>query len=387
MSGLFDWIDDELGLLKEQGLHRALRQVAGAPAPEMRAEGRQVIQFASNNYLGLSTHPRVIKAAQDALARFGSGAGASRLINGSQAVTHELEAELARHKGAEAALVFATGSMANLGLLQALAGEGDLIVLDKLDHASLYDGARLSGAEVSRFPHADLGRLGSILQGWTGSGRKFVAVEAVYSMEGDIVDLPALLELCGRQGAALLVDEAHSTGVLGGTGRGILEHYGVKGWPAGLILAGTLSKALASLGGYVAGPRKLIDYLVNRSRPFIFATALPASCSAAALEALRVLEEEPEHLRRLWSNRRQLATGLTGQGWSIGPSQSPILPLLIGSAGGALQLQARLWDAGYFAPAIRPPTVPAGACRLRLSVGAAHQPEQIAAFLQALGAP
>lgn len=377
----------ELAQANDAGLLRRLRVCSGASTPELVLDGRQLVQFASNNYLGLSTHPRVIGAAKAALDLYGSGAGASRLLGGTQAIHAQLEAELALTKGAEAALVYATGSMANLGLLSTLAGEQDLLLLDKSVHATLYDGAKLSGALIQRFPHQDLDRLKALLhkaREANPKGRIILAVDAVYSMEGDLAPLPDLLALCEQVDALLVVDEAHSTGVLGAHGRGILEHYGLA-WHPQLILTGTLSKALASLGGFVAGPRVLIDYLINRSRSFIFATGLPASAAAAALEALQVLKQEPQHLAKLRANRAALAEGLAGLGWDLGASMSPILPLMVGGAPEAVALQERLWQAGFYAPAVRPPTVAANACRLRVSVSAAHQSDQIARFLHALG--
>jgi glycine C-acetyltransferase/8-amino-7-oxononanoate synthase len=383
-----DYLEDIEAELREleagAGLRR-LRVCAGASRPELELDGRRVVQFASNNYLGLSTHGAVVRASQEAAARYGTGAGASRLLSGTQSPHAELEAALARFKGMPSALVFATGSMANLGLLSTLAAEGDLILLDKADHATLYDGARLSSAEVQRFPHQDLGRLEQLLgEARTKDPKRriLVAVEAVYSMDGDLAPLPELLRLTAAHGALLVLDEAHSTGVLGATGRGLLEHFGLEA-PGHLILTGTLSKALASLGGFVAGPEAVIRLLLNRSRSFIFATALPASAAAAALQALQEVEGP---LKVLWAARERLAQGLQAQGWSIGASQSPIFPVVLGSAEAALAQQQRLWDAGYYAPAIRPPTVPAGACRLRLSVTAEHSAGQIDGFLAALGA-
>jgi 8-amino-7-oxononanoate synthase len=383
------WIEElehELEETQAQGLRRSLR-VSGPPdGPRIHLYGREQIQFASNNYLGLSTHHKVVAAAKKALDEYGTGAGASRLVGGGSLNIHaELEWELARFKGMSAALVFATGSMANLGLLSALAGAEDLVILDKACHATLYDGARLSGATVLRFPHQDVERLDALLaEKSRGVRRVIVVVEGVYSMDGDVAPLPALLDVTARYKALLVVDEAHSTGVLGAGGHGILEHYGLSA-PAHLILSGTLSKALASLGGYVAGPKVLIDTLVNHSRAFIYATALPASCAAAALEALRVLESEVSHLQRLRANREALASGLRVLGWDAGPSQSPILPILVGSAKAAVELEHRLLQAGFYVPAMRPPTVPAGACRLRLSVCSYHTMEQIVAFLAVLG--
>ena len=384
MTAWQDDIEAELEELRAQGLNRRLRVCASASRPEVELDGKRVVQFASNNYLGLTTHPAVVRASQAAAERFGTGAGASRLVSGTQSPHHDLELALARFKSMPAALVFATGSMANQGLLSTLGREGDLILLDKADHATLYDGARLSGAEIQRFPHQDLGRLAQLLAAARAGApqrRIIVAVEAVYSMDGDIAPLPELCRLAREHTAILVVDEAHSTGVLGASGRGILEHFKLSA-PPELILTGTLSKALASLGGFVAGPQALVDLLINRSRSFIFATALPAPDAAAALQAL---QEVAVPLAALREARSRLADGLKALGWDCGASQTPILPVLVGSAEAALALQARLWEAGYYAPAMRPPTVPAGACRLRLTVTAAHSAAHIDAFLHALG--
>jgi 8-amino-7-oxononanoate synthase len=384
MSGPFGWVQESLDQLDSEGLRRGLRVAEGASLPEMRLDGRDVVQFSSNNYLGLATHPRVLAAAGEALAKYGAGSGASRLISGTQSPHRELERVLAAFKGAESALGYATGSMANTGLLPALVGEGDLIILDKAVHATLYDGARLSGAKIKRFPHQDLKRLATLLEESKGSRRVAVVVEAVYSMDGDLVPLSGLLAMAKKSGTMVVMDEAHSTGVLGKGGRGILEHFS-QSWHPNLVVSGTLSKALGSLGGFVAGPKILMDWLLNSSRSFIFATALPASCAAAALEALKVIEAEPQRLQRLRDNRRMLAEGLQGAGWDIGASMSPILPVLAGPAWRAVEMQERLWQAGYYAPAIRPPTVPAGSCRLRVSVSSEHSPSHIEGFLAALG--
>ena len=377
----------ELDRDEAQGLRRRLRTLEGPSRPEAVIDGRPVVQFASNNYLGLAMHPRVVAAAQAAAARWGTGSGASPLVAGHQGVHAQLEGALAQAKGAEAALVFATGSLANLGAMAVLPGEDGQVFLDKLDHATLYDGAKLSGAAVARFPHQDLGRLEALLAQARAAGghRLVVAVDAVYSMDGDIAPLPRLLELAQAHDAILVVDEAHSTGVLGARGHGILEHFGIQGWPAPLVLTGTLSKALGSLGGYVAGPRVVIETLLNRSRAYIYATALGAPAAAAALEALQVMEDEPQHLRRLWDATHEVAGRLAALGWSTAPSVTPILPLRVGAADQAMALQRRLWEAGYLVPAIRPPTVPANACRLRLSLSAEHEPRHWDGLLRCLG--
>ena len=385
------WLDQlQTGLdqAAAEGLQRRLRTLEGPSRPDGVLDGKPLTQFASNNYLGLASHPRVVAAAQAAAARWGAGSGASPLIAGHQAVHRQLEEALASHKGAEAALVYAAGSLANLGCLSVLPGEDGQVLLDKLVHATLYDGARLSGAAITRFPHQDLGRLKALLGQARAAGahRVVVAVDAVYSMDGDIAPLPQLLALAAAHDAILVVDEAHSTGVLGAHGRGLLEHFGILGWPECLVLTGTLSKALGSQGGFVAGPRAVIDTLVNRSRSYIYATALAAPAAAAALESLAVIEQEPQHLARLWANTRAVAAGLAALGWSTAPSQTPILPVTVGPAAQALALQQRLLDAGSFVPAIRPPTVPANACRLRLSLTAEHQSRHWEGLLKALGA-
>ena len=384
VSGAFEWLNAGLEAIESEGMSRSLKVSLSASLPEIILDGRQVLQFSSNNYLGLATHPRVLAAAERALREFGAGSGASRLVSGTQAPHADLEAAIAELKGAEAALVFATGSMANQGLISSLAGPGDLVILDKGVHATLYDGARLSGAEIKRFPHQSLEHLAYLLEE-AGKGRKvLIAVESVYSMDGDIAPLPALLELAEKHGAMLVADEAHSTGVLGRRGAGILEHFGLA-WHPNLALSGTLSKALGSLGGFVAGPKPLIQWLVNKSRSFIFATALPAASAAAALESLKVLREEPERLQRLWKNRESLAAGLEARGWNLGQSASPILPLIVGKAEAASSLQSSLWEQGIYVPAIRPPTVPAASCRLRASLTSEHSAAHIERLLNAMG--
>jgi 8-amino-7-oxononanoate synthase len=379
-------MEADLDAAQAAGLLRVRRIAGGASRPEMDLDGRRVVQFASNNYLGLASHPRVCGAAKSALDAWGAGAGASRLVGGGTLAVHaELEQALAAFKGVPAALVFATGSMANTGLLATLASDKDLVLLDKACHATLYDGARQSGAALRRFAHQDLARLDAELKrSATGHRRRIVVVEAVYSMDGDVAPLPALLEMAARHQALLVVDEAHSTGVLGPGGRGILEHFSLAPQPH-LVLTGTLSKSLGSLGGFVAGPAALIETLVNRCRSFIYATALPGPCAAAALEALRIITQEPVHLARLRSRREALASGLQSLGWDCGPSQSPILPILTGGPAETLALEQKLWRAGYYVPAMRPPTVPAGACRLRLSVNAEHSDAHIEGVLKALG--
>jgi len=381
---LLDPLRHELENLERHGLLRRLRRVEGASTPELCLDGKQVLQFSSNNYLGLATHPRVTEAAALAAREHGAGSGASRLISGNFSLHERLEEGLAAFKGAPAALVYATGSMANLGLLSALAGRGDRIYLDALAHATLFDGARLSGAEVLTFPHNDAATLALLLEADSGQrGRKLVAVDGVFSMDGDLAPLPELDALCRRHGAFLVVDEAHASGVLGAEGRGSLEHFGLTAHE-GLIQVGTLSKAFGSLGGFVACEEPLRRYLITRSRSFVYATALPPSCAAAALEALKVMQQEPGRRERLWALRDRLAQGLHRLGFDTFGSQTPILPVRMGKVEAALACQNSLWDQGIFCPAIRPPTVPRDASRLRLSLTADHTEEQVDRLLSAL---
>jgi 8-amino-7-oxononanoate synthase len=381
---LLDPIRRELESLERHGLLRRLRRVGGASTPELDLDGRRVLQFSSNNYLGLATHPRVKEAAAQAARALGAGSGASRLISGNFSLHERLEEALASFKGAPSALVYATGSMANMGLLSALAGRGDRIYLDALCHATLFDGARLSGALVRTFPHSGVAGLQALLEADAGlPGRKLVAVDGVFSMDGDLAPLPELDALCRCHGAFLVVDEAHASGVLGAQGRGSLEHFGMAPHE-GLIQVGTLSKAFGSLGGFVACEEPLRRYLITRSRSFVYATALPPACAAAALEALAVMREEPWRRERLWALRARLAQGLARLGFDCFGSQTPILPLRLGKVDAALACQERLWEQGIFCPAIRPPTVPKAASRLRLSLTADHTEEQVDRLLAAL---
>jgi 8-amino-7-oxononanoate synthase len=300
-------------------------------------------------------------------------------------VLHErLEEVLCALKGAEATLVYATGSMANIGAITALIGKRDTVYKDALVHATIHDGARLSGAEQRVFAHNDMSGLEALLEADRGrGGRRLVAVDGVYSMDGDTARLPQLRELCMTYGAMLLVDDAHGTGVLGAGGQGTLAHYGLLPWD-GLVLVGTLSKALGSLGGFVSGPRVLRDYLTNKSRSFIFATGLAPPCVGAALEALRIVRDEPERRQNLWALRERLQAGLTALGVDTFGSETPIVPVRGGRPDNVLRLQAALWNLGVYAPAIRPPSVPRDACRIRLTVTAAHTAEQVDHVLNAL---
>jgi len=373
--------EDRLRELEGQHLLRRLRLVESEPGPVATIEGRPVIVMASNNYLGLATHPLLKQAAIAATARFGVGAGASRLVSGTLPPHQDLEAALARFKATEASLVFGSGYLANVGLIPSLIGAGGLILADRLCHASLIDGCRLSGATLRVFRHRDLAQLDTLLARGSPRRETLIVTDGVFSMDGDLAPLPELVALAERYGARLVVDDAHGTGVMGLHGRGTLEHFGVESRIP--FHMGTLGKALGTSGAYVAGPHSLIRYLVNTARSFIYTTAPPPGTAAASMAALEVLQAEPERRARLWNNRNHFHAGLKALGFRLADSQSPIIPVLIGEPQQTLTLAERLLERGVYAPAIRPPTVPAGTSRIRTTVTSEHTREQLDAVLAA----
>ncbi len=373
-----------LDALARRSLLRRLRTFDSAPGAEVDLEGRRILLFSSNNYLDLAAHPRVTEAAVNAIRRYGVGAGASRLVSGSLRPHRELEERLAAFKRVEAALVFSTGYQANLGLIPTLAEDRDVVYADRLCHASLIDACRLCEASLRVYRHRDCAHLARLLQRGHPPRPALVVTDGVFSMDGDLAPLPELSRAAQQAGAALVVDDAHGTGVMGPGGRGTVEHFGMEGAP--LVQMGTLSKALGGMGGFVAGSRDLIAYLVNRARPFLYTTALPPAMAAAAIAALDVIEAEPERRARLWSLRDRLHGGARQIGFDTLDSRSPIIPLLVGDAEAALDLSERLLAQGVYAPAIRPPTVPDGTSRIRMSVTAGHTPEQIDHVLDVLRA-
>lgn len=399
MSDSFEALKEELAQLEGQGLRRTCRGVEAVEGGRIRIDGQWKIHLASNNYLGLTLHPRVIAAAREALERFGAGAGSARLIGGTFPPHEALEEELAQFKQAEAAVVFPAGYMTSLGVVAALVGPEDLVIGDRFNHASLIDAARLSGAVLRVYPHKNVERLEEALrQRRTRYRRVLVVTEGLFSMDGDVPPLREIAEVARRYEAWLLVDDAHATGVLGPTGRGSLEQFGL---PTGdLLQMGTLSKALGSAGGFLAGPRVVIETLIHRARPFLYTTALPPSCAAAAHAALRVLQEEPVWRQRLWENTRRWIAGLKRVEVELLSEESPLVPVRVsatnrgGSAkicgGGSsnnrevVALARALFEAGLFAPAIRPPTVPEGTARIRTSVTALHAPEDLETALEAM---
>ncbi len=357
------------------GLYPYFKAISRSEDTVVVIEGKERIMMGSNNYLGLTHHPEVLGAARSALERYGSGCTGSRFLNGTLDLHEQLETELAEFLGKEACLVFSTGYQANLGVISGLVGRGDVVFLDKLDHASIVDGAKMSHGETTRFNHGDLAGLERKLQRVPEGTGTMLIVDGVYSMEGDVADLPALLRITQKYGAALAVDDAHSIGVLGGSGAGTAEHHGVTAEVD--LIVGTFSKSLASIGGYVAGDEYVIHYLKHHCRPLIFTAALPASNTAGVLAALEILRSEPERRECLWNNTRRLQEGLRKLGYDIGHTVTPIIPVLIGPLEKTFVFWRKLFDAGVFTNPVVPPAVPPSQCRLRASLMATHTAEQI----------
>jgi len=388
-----DFIRETLRDLKARGLYRSLTAVGPSPAvasgeggsaagPRVRLGGRELLQFASNNYLGLANDPRVKEALRRGVEKWGWGAGASRLLAGHTEAHEALEADLASLLGTEAALVFPTGYQTNLGALGSLVGRGDVVLCDRENHASLYDAVKLSGARLVRYRHADAADAARAFEKHRGaSGRRLLASDTVFSMDGRLAPLRELGEIAEREGAMLVLDEAHALGILGPGGAGLAETT-----PGVVFTAavGTLSKALGGVGGFVAASREVCDLIVNRGRSFIYTTALPAAACEAARAALAIVRAEPERRRRLLDLAGRLRRALHEKGFDTGASETQIVPILVGSPERALALAAALLERGIFCPAIRPPTVPAGTSRLRISLTAEHTEEDVARLVAAL---
>jgi len=371
----------ELDAIRAAGLHRTLRRVDSIQAPQIEVDGRRVLQFASNNYLDLASHPRLIAASQEAAHYFGTSASSSALLAGHMGVHADLEEAIAHFKGSEAALVLGSGYLANQALLTALVGAGDAIFSDALNHASIVDGCRLSRASVYIYPHGDVTALARLLE-TTDCDRRLIVTDGLFSMDGDIAPLDRICDLADRHGAIVAVDDAHATGVLGDGGRGTLSHFGIDGSRA--ITMGTLGKALGSYGAFVAGPRAVIELLINRGRSFIYSTALPPPVVVAARLAIQMVEDDPGRLQRLRERIAYLRTGLEGLGIPLPRDPTPIIPIVVGTAAAATELSAALLDDHVWIPAIRPPTVPDGASRLRLSLTAGHSEGQLDYLLACL---
>ena len=387
MAGEFqNELKRELFGLDTAGLRRTLRIVSGPQQTRIQLDGSDLLHFSSNDYLGLANHPRLKTSAIAAIEQHGAGAGAARLVSGSQSPSHQLEAALAAFKNAEATLTFSSGYTAAIGVLPALARAGDMVVIDKLVHASLVDAAKLSGAKLRVFRHNDLTHLDEILKQSTGESRRvWIVAESVYSMDGDLAPLLNLVDLKDAHGANLLLDEAHATGLYGKGRRGLAEEFGVADRVE--LQMGTLGKALGAAGGFVCGSADLIELLRHRARSFMFSTAPVPAQTAAALAGLKIVqsEEGEERRTRLWQRVDEMKNGLIARGWKLPAVRSAMVPLMVGGEREAVALSERLLEANVFVPAIRYPTVAKGAARLRLTLSADHTPVDIEELLEALG--
>ncbi|HET7753965.1 MAG TPA: 8-amino-7-oxononanoate synthase [Anaeromyxobacteraceae bacterium] len=376
-----DWLGAALEALDAQGLRRGLETIAPAQGPIVEVDGRPLVNLCSNDYLALASDPRVVRGAVEAAEREGAGSGASRLVSGDLPLHQQLERRLAALKHAPSALLFSSGYHANCGVIPALADREDAIFADRLNHASIIDGCRLSLAKTVRYPHCDANALERLLRD-SRARRKLVVTDTVFSMDGDAAPLRDIVALCERHGAMLYVDEAHATGVLGPQGGGLCEELGISSRVDAIM--GTLGKALGSFGAYVAGSDSLREWLVSRARTFIFTTALPPSTCGAALAALDVVATEPQRREHLADLCARMKGGLAGLGWPLPDVVAPIFPIVLGDERVALDASRRLRERGFFVRAIRPPTVPPGTSRLRVTLTAGHTEDQVDAFLGAL---
>jgi len=372
---------EELDQLRQQGLYRPLRVLGSAQDTEVVVDGKHVLNLSSNNYLGLTTHPRLKTAMIEATEQWGAGSGAVRTIAGTMTIHEELERRLAQFKHTEASLVFQSGFTANLGVLQSLVREGDVIISDELNHASIIDGIRLSKAERSIFKHRDMDDLERHLEKHRDKRVKLVVTDGVFSMDGDIAPLPAIVERAEKFGALVMVDDAHASGVLGENGRGSVNHFGLDGRVD--LQMGTLSKAIGVLGGYVAGAQPVRDFLIHRARPFLFSTSHPPGVAAACIAAIDVLIAEPERIDRLWKNTARFKEGLRRLGFDTGASETPITPVIVGKGAVAMEFSDRLFKLGVFAQGIGFPTVPEGRARIRTIVTSVHTDGQLDRALEA----
>ena len=379
--GALDYLKEQLAELEAQRLALHPRTLEGPTGARARFDGREVVNLASNNYLGLANHPRMNAAAARAASELGAGTGAVRTIAGTMALHRELERRFAAFKHAESALMFQSGFTANAGTVQAILTPEDVIVSDRLNHASIIDGARLSKAEIKVFEHRDAGHADRLLAETARPGRRQLLItDGVFSMDGDIAPLPELVEVAERRGAIMMVDDAHASGVLGRGGAGTVDHFGLHGRVD--VQVGTLSKAIGVLGGFIAGPRHLTEWLENRGRPYLFSTSAPPAIVAACIEALDIIRDEPERIERLWDNTRWFKAGLHELGFDTGASETPITPVIIGEEERTQDFARRLFEEGVFTPAIVYPTVPRGQARVRTIVTAEHTQEDLGRALE-----
>lgn len=377
-----DFLVQELNALKEAGLYRPMRELQSPQKPRSIIDGRDLINLSSNNYLGLADDPRLVEATVKATERWGAGSGAVRTIIGTMSIHKELEERLAAFKHTEACVVFQSGFTCNSGVIPILVGEGDAIISDELNHASIIDGCRLSKAKTLRYKHSDMADLARLLQETDGQyRRRLIITDGVFSMDGDTAPLPEIVELAEKHGCMTYVDDAHSSGVLGQNGRGSVNHFGLDGRVT--VQVGTLSKAVGVLGGYVAGPQALIELLWHKGRPFLFSTSHPPGVAAACLKAIEIMEQEPELIEKLWEKTRYFKGKLQALGFNTGKSDTPITPVIAGDEVKAMRLSDRLLEEGVFAQGIAFPTVQRGKARVRTIVTAAHSQADLDEALQA----
>ncbi len=376
------WVREELQQLSARGLERRRKLRTSQQGPIIRLEGRDVLNFGSNDYLGLASDPRLMQAAISSFRQEGWGSGASALVSGFSDSHGRLAEALAHFWNAEAALVFPSGYMANLGTIAALVGPGDVIYCDQRNHASIWDGARLSRADIRTYTHNDLSNLQRLLQKRGNYRRALIVTDSLFSIDGDLAPLPELAELAARYECMFVVDEAHALGIFGPRGGGVGESFRLQSRID--VRVGTLSKALGCAGGFIAGARELVEWLVNRARSYIFTTAMPAPLAAAAIQALEIVQNEPFRGAQLLLRAAELRHHLQAQGWTIGASQSQIIPIMVGAPEAAVKLSELLFEKGIYVPAMRPPTVPEGQACLRISLTWAHQPEMLEQLLVSL---
>ena len=377
------YLTDELNKLREQKLYQKLRILQSEQLPVSRFDGREVINLSSNNYLGLTTHPKLRRCAIEGIESYGVGSGAVRTIAGTMTLHLALEEKIAQFKQVEASVVFQSGFTANAGTVQAILSKEDIIISDELNHASIIDGCRLSRAEIKVFPHKDMHACEKILKEIDDRKcNKLLITDGVFSMEGDIAPLPELVELAERYGCIMMIDDAHASGVLGRNGRGTVDHFGLHGRVD--IQVGTLSKAIGALGGYVCSTRDTIEFLYHRARPFLFSTSHPPSVAATCLAAFEVLDREPQLVEKLWANTRLFKEGLKKLGFNTGVSETPITPVIVGDAALAHEFSRQLFQEGVFAQGIGFPTVPQGKARIRTIVTATHTQDELTRALSIL---
>jgi glycine C-acetyltransferase len=382
------YLTDQMNELRQKGTHFSLRVLEEPQSPECVFDGKRVINLASNNYLGLTTHPKLREAALAAIKKYGVGSGAVRTVSGTMTIHMELEEMIARFKKTEACVVFQSGFAANAGTVSAILGKEDFIISDELNHASIIDGARLSRAKIKVFRHKDAAHAEELLKEVAGEpGHKLIITDGVFSMDGDVGPLPALCDLAEKYGAIMMVDDAHASGVLGKNGRGTPDHFNVHGRVD--VQVGTLSKAIGALGGYVCGSKELIDFLYHRARPFLFSTSHPPSVAATCIAAFDVLEQEPELMDKLWANTRFFKKELGLLGFNIGgtttpASETPITPIIVGEGRLAMEFSRELFNEGVFTPGIAFPTVAEGKARLRTIMSATHTQDQLSRALEVL---